>query len=83
MTLKEYIKALQKYQKNNPHLSDTEVAFTQNGYYASGEFADIYEEPELEIKSYFNVERNAYNYDTKTTKVTKQFIVLGNSSQNY
>lgn len=50
MILKEYIKTLQEYQKNNPHLSDTEVVFTQDGYYASGPFADIYEEPELEIK---------------------------------
>jgi len=83
MKLKDYIEMLQKFLADNEHLSETEVCITQEGYYADGMFADIYEEPELEVKSYFNVERNAYNYDTKTTKVFKQFIVLGHSSQNY
>ena len=83
MKLKDYIEMLQKFLVDNEHLSETEVCITQEGYYADGMFADIYEEPEPEVKSYFNVERNAYNYDTKTTKVTKQFIVLGHSSQNY
>ena len=61
MKLKDYIEMLQKFLVDNEHLSDTEVCITQDGYYADGMFADIYEEPELEVKSYFNVERNAYN----------------------
>jgi len=83
MKLKEYIEMLQDYQKNNPQLADIEVVITQQGYYADGGFADIYDEPEFETKTYNNVEYSAYNYQTKTTKVTKQFIVLGHSSQNY
>ena len=83
MKLKDYIEMPQKFLIDNEHLSETEVCITQDGYYSDGIFADIYEEPELEVKSYFSVERNAYNYDTKTTKVTKQYIVLGHSSQNY
>jgi hypothetical protein len=82
MKLKQYIEILQKFNDDNPHLSEVEVCITQDGYYAQGEFADIYDEPKFKVKSSFNVEYNPYNYNTKTTKVTKQFVILGNSTQN-
>ena len=83
MKLKDYVEMVTKFKDNNPHLSEVEVCITQDGYYAQGEFADIYDKPGVEAKSYFNVIYNSYGDETKTTRVTKEFVVLGNSSQNY
>lgn len=45
MLLSEYIKVLQDFAANNP---DLEVAITQEGYYAEGKLADLWETPEFE-----------------------------------
>lgn len=44
MTLSEYIKMLQIYE---PVHGSTEVVMTQSGYYAEGNFADLYHLPEI------------------------------------
>lgn len=71
MKLSEYIKLLQELE---PTHGDLEVAFTQEGYYAEGKFADLYEEPEA--KSFL-----IKNLVKETVK--KDFLVLGHSSQHY
>jgi hypothetical protein len=55
MKLKEYIEMLQKFNDDNPHLSKAEVCITHHAYYPQGEFEDIYDEPEYEVKSSFKI----------------------------
>ena len=62
MLLSEYIKRLQEFAAKNP---DLEVAITQEGYYASGKFADLYETPEIETihgQKYFCLGNSSQNY---------------------
>jgi len=56
MTLNEYITILQDFSRNN-NCGHLPVAITQEGYYAQGKFADLFDEPEIKnIKDYVFVE---------------------------
>ena len=68
MTLSEYIKRLQALEENNGHL---EVVMTQSGYYAEGQFADLFDFPEIKTVA-ISKAPNA-----------KLFCVLGHSHQSY
>ena len=83
MKLSEYIKMLQEYSKT---VEDIEVCMTQHGYYADGEFADLYDIPE--IKTIIVKEANlkfirGIGWTTISPEIKQQFIVLGDSYQNY
>lgn len=68
MTLSEYIKRLQALEENHGHL---EVVMTQSGYYAEGQFADLFDFPEIKTVTISGA-TNA-----------KLFCVLGHSHQSY
>ena len=46
MKLSKYIEMLQTYLEINPE-TDIEVIMSQSGYYSEGEFADLFDIPEV------------------------------------
>lgn len=73
------------------HGEDLEVCMTEGGYYSSGPFADLYEEPEIqeitftyeELKPGFDKPFSWNKADYIKKRKTQTYIVLGNSYQNY
>jgi hypothetical protein len=65
MTLSDYIKRLQALEETHGHLP---VVMTQSGYYSDGQFADLFEFPEIK--------RAEVSCDS-------EYIVLGHSHQSH
>lgn len=93
MKLQEYINVLQSWLEQNPEAADMEVVMTQEGYYSDGDFADLYDEPEIEgISIHKTDESGKFMYETvrfytrevnMPVKEIRKYVVLGHSHQNY
>lgn len=81
MTLSEYIKRLQALEENNGHLP---VVMTQSGYYADGQFADLYDFPEIKpLGDYYEEVIDGDWSKRKRINYTKEYVILGHSHQSY
>jgi hypothetical protein len=83
--LSEYIKVLQKTLEMH---DDYDVCITESGYYSSGTFADLYDEPEVkEIEfgtgEYKPVPNGQFAGYRQEVTARQMFVVLGHSEQNY
>lgn len=81
MTLSEYIKRLQALEENNGHLP---VVITQSGYYSDGQFADLFDFPEIQtLKNYYEETIDGDWSKRKRIEFSKEYVVLGHSHQSY
>lgn len=80
MKLEDYIAVLQRKLEE---VGNVDVAMTQGGYYADGRFADLYDEPQIEVidlgSRYIWVDGVSHI----APKNEKTFLVLGHSYQSY
>lgn len=81
MTLSEYIKVLQSLEVEH---GDLQVAMTHGGYYADGNFADLFDHPEVRnIKSYYEEIIDGDWSKRKRIETNNEYLILGHSQQNY
>lgn len=81
MILSEYIKRLQALEENHGHL---EVVMTQSGYYAEGQFADLFDFPEIKTtEDYYEETIDGDWSKRKRIDFSKEYLVLGHSHQSY
>lgn len=81
MKLSEYIKVLQELESAH---GDLPVAMTQAGYYSNGQFADLFDVPEVRVMAdhYEEVVDGDWS-KRKRTKYEQTYLVLGHSHQSH
>lgn len=80
MKLSAYIETLQQKLAD---LGDVEVAITQSGYYAEGQFADFYEIPKLQHLCIAGGWRWVDGKQVHVPEAYQDFLILGHSHQSY
>ena len=93
MNLKEYIAMLEAYAEAHPEHLEMEVIFQQDGYYADGDFAELYAPPDVVTLSEPKRDSTGkYVYEEVTfigkpvkrkAMETKEYLSLGFSYQSY
>jgi len=73
MKLSEYIEVLKNSLEKH---GDLPVVMTESGYYSGGDFANLYNEPEIYVE-------NKYDRKTKTEIKQPPVLSLGHSHQSY